>query len=133
MSQGCAAGWAGPWLRLVVPSPIALLCGQMLPALQANHPSPPASHLLPLSVSPRFAKHRAVSDRIKAEVESWGLKLVPTHRDHAAHTLTAAYLPEGITPAMVGGGEGTWRGEGASIHFPAYIVCGCQGGEGARG
>ncbi len=50
----------------------------------------------------RFAKHVAVSDRVKDEVESWGLKLVPTSREHAAHTLTAAYLPEGLTPAQVG-------------------------------
>jgi len=44
-----------------------------------------------------FAKHRSVSDMVKARVQSWGLDIVPAGREVAAHTLTAVYLPAGVT------------------------------------
>jgi alanine-glyoxylate transaminase/serine-glyoxylate transaminase/serine-pyruvate transaminase len=47
----------------------------------------------------RFAKHVAVSDAFKDQLEKRGLKLVPVSRALAAHTLTAIYYPEGITAA----------------------------------
>ncbi|KAI9208308.1 pyridoxal phosphate-dependent transferase [Polychytrium aggregatum] len=50
----------------------------------------------------RFEKHAEASNRIKDLVESWGLKLVAHNRQIAANTLTAVYLPEGVTvPALL--------------------------------
>ncbi|GAX81461.1 hypothetical protein CEUSTIGMA_g8890.t1 [Chlamydomonas eustigma] len=45
----------------------------------------------------RFAHHVEVSNYVKDKVESWGLKLVTTSREAEAHTLTAVYLPTGVT------------------------------------
>lgn len=49
------------------------------------------------NVADRFERHVAASERVKNEVESWGLKQVPVSRAKAAHTMTAVYLPEGMT------------------------------------
>ena len=49
----------------------------------------------------RFAKHEAVSEHVKNVVSSWGLKMVPTSRDEAAHTMTAVLFPSDMTPAQV--------------------------------
>ena len=68
----------------------------------------------PLNRPPRFAKHAAVSSWVKDTVEGWGLKLLPVSREAAAHTMTAVFLPEGmtlpqactLTPLQRGGGGG---------------------------
>jgi len=52
-------------------------------------------------VRERFARHAAVSEEVKNEIESWGLSLVPVSRDKAAHTMTAVYLPEGMAPTQL--------------------------------
>jgi alanine-glyoxylate transaminase/serine-glyoxylate transaminase/serine-pyruvate transaminase len=52
--------------------------------------------ILAQPIDERFAKHAAVSDKFKSDVESFGLKIVPVNKDVAAHGLTAVYFPEGI-------------------------------------
>ncbi|RKO98865.1 hypothetical protein CXG81DRAFT_28342 [Caulochytrium protostelioides] len=54
------------------------------------------------AASRRWEEHVAASATVKDALEAFGLTLVPTHRDHAAHTLTAVYYPEGIDgPALL--------------------------------
>ncbi|KAI9183844.1 hypothetical protein H9P43_002896 [Blastocladiella emersonii ATCC 22665] len=60
----------------------------------------------------RFAQHVAISDHVKQTVTGWGLKLVPTSLDVAAHTLTAVYYPEGVAAA---GLLGALSGKGVII------------------
>ncbi|KNC56085.1 aminotransferase [Thecamonas trahens ATCC 50062] len=53
----------------------------------------------PGGMDARFAAHRAASDAVKDLVQSeLGLQLVPTSRDHAAATMTAAYYPSDASP-----------------------------------
>jgi alanine-glyoxylate transaminase/serine-glyoxylate transaminase/serine-pyruvate transaminase len=49
----------------------------------------------------RFQLHCRMSNRVKDILEKWGLKLVPTSRIHAANTLSAVYLPKGVTNAQL--------------------------------
>ena len=51
------------------------------------------------SLTTRFHQHVAASNKVKNFVEGLGLRIVPTSREYAAHTLTAVYYPEGVTPA----------------------------------
>lgn len=44
----------------------------------------------------RFEQHRHASKSMKDTLHSWGLKLVPVNREHAANTLSAVYYPEGM-------------------------------------
>ncbi len=87
--------------------------GLWLPVMQAYEASRPAYFATPavnlvmaLAVSLRqilaeglemvFARHRYISDAFKTGVSSLGLGQVPTHPDHAAHTLTCARYPAGV-------------------------------------
>jgi alanine-glyoxylate transaminase/serine-glyoxylate transaminase/serine-pyruvate transaminase len=53
--------------------------------------------LLAQGMDARFAAHATSSRTIKDTVEGWGLRLVPAERGIAANTLSAIYLPAGIT------------------------------------
>jgi len=50
----------------------------------------------------RFARHRHVSDAFKAAMGALGLRQVPLRPERAAHTLTAAYYPEGLDGTVLG-------------------------------
>lgn len=45
----------------------------------------------------RYAKHEETSTKFKKEIEALGMKLVPVNHSVAAHGLTAAYFPEGVS------------------------------------
>jgi alanine-glyoxylate transaminase/serine-glyoxylate transaminase/serine-pyruvate transaminase len=50
----------------------------------------------------RFARHRRLSEALKAAVEALGMKQVPVAHDRAANTLTAPYYPEGVDATVLG-------------------------------
>lgn len=52
-------------------------------------------------IAERFAKHREISQYVKAEVTKLGLKQLATDPSNAANTMTAIYLPEGLTPPEI--------------------------------
>lgn len=87
--------------------------GLWLPVMQAYEAGRPAYFATPavnlvmaLAVSLRqvlaegletvFARHRLISEAFKTGVSALGLGQVPTHPDHAAHTLTCARYPAGV-------------------------------------
>jgi len=49
----------------------------------------------------RIARHRLLSDALKAGLTALGLKQVPLSSDIAAPTMTAAYYPEGVDASLV--------------------------------
>lgn len=57
--------------------------------------------LLKTPLSQRFEKHKEVSDRVKKTVAELGLKQLASNPDDQAHTMTAIYLPEGLTPPEI--------------------------------
>jgi len=57
--------------------------------------------LLKAPLSQRFEQHKAVSDRVKKTVGEMGLKQLASNPDDQAHTMTAIYLPEGLTPPEI--------------------------------
>ncbi len=63
---------------------------QLILALHAS-----LSHIVK-DYSERIRLHVVASDAFKARIERMGLKLVPTHLTHAAHTLSAIYYPESV-------------------------------------
>ncbi len=73
-------------------------------ALLLRHPVAPAHprpqhgpHANPARpLSERFARHKEVSDKIKAAVSSLGLKQVASNPADQAHGMTAIYLPESV-------------------------------------
>lgn len=52
------------------------------------------TQILSRPLTERFARHRAVSQKIKSRIDSLGLKQLPTHPANAANGMTAIYLPE---------------------------------------
>jgi len=44
----------------------------------------------------RFARHRLMSDALKAAMTALGLRQIPVNPEKAANTLTALYFPEGV-------------------------------------
>lgn len=52
-------------------------------------------------VQGRIKQHEKVSKHVKSQVSKLGLKQLPTEEENAANTMTAIYLPEGITPPDV--------------------------------
>ena len=50
----------------------------------------------------RFARHRRLSEALKAAVTALGMKQVPVSPDRAATTLTAPYYPDGVDRAVLG-------------------------------
>ncbi|OCT51657.1 Alanine--glyoxylate aminotransferase 1 [Cladophialophora carrionii] len=57
--------------------------------------------ILSRPVADRFAQHKKVSDYVKAKVKEMGLKELALDPANAAHTMTAIYLPEGLTPPEI--------------------------------
>jgi len=49
----------------------------------------------------RFARHRLMSDALKAGMTALALKQIPVNADKAANTLTAPYFPEGVTGSVL--------------------------------
>jgi len=52
------------------------------------------TQILSRPLAERFARHKAVSEKIKARVTELGLKQLATHPANAANGMTAIYLPE---------------------------------------
>jgi alanine-glyoxylate transaminase/serine-glyoxylate transaminase/serine-pyruvate transaminase len=50
----------------------------------------------------RFARHRRLSEALKAAITALGLGQVPVDHSKAANTLTAPYYPEGVDAAVLG-------------------------------
>jgi alanine-glyoxylate transaminase / serine-glyoxylate transaminase / serine-pyruvate transaminase len=67
--------------------------------VQALHTA--LSELLKTSLEDRFAQHHKISEKVKAKVDSMGLKQLALSKDDAANTMTAIYLPEGLTPPEI--------------------------------
>ncbi|KAL2399914.1 Alanine-glyoxylate aminotransferase 1 [Exophiala dermatitidis] len=57
--------------------------------------------LLSQPIEARFAQHRKISQYVKSELTKMGLKQLPTDPANAANTMTAIYLPEGLTPPEI--------------------------------
>ncbi|KAF2117504.1 pyridoxal phosphate-dependent transferase [Lophiotrema nucula] len=72
-------------------------------------PSPQLIHALHTSLNQilskpldqRFSDHKAASDKIKKAVSDLGLKQLATKRENQANTMTAIYLPDGVSPPDV--------------------------------
>ena len=67
--------------------------------VQALHTA--LTELLAGSLSDRFAQHAKVSQKVKAAVSELGLKQLASKPEDAANTMTAMYLPEGLTPPEI--------------------------------
>ncbi|KKA27453.1 hypothetical protein TD95_005250, partial [Thielaviopsis punctulata] len=57
--------------------------------------------ILAKPLSQRFAQHADTSDRIKAVIDSLGLKQIASKHEERAHGMTAIYMPENIKTADV--------------------------------
>ena len=57
--------------------------------------------LKPGSLQARFEQHQKVSQKVKKMVTDMGLKQLATDPSNAANTMTAMYLPEGLTPPEI--------------------------------
>ncbi|KIX04672.1 uncharacterized protein Z518_05542 [Rhinocladiella mackenziei CBS 650.93] len=67
--------------------------------VQALHTS--LKQVLSQPLESRFAQHRKVSLYVKSKVTSMGLKQLALDPANAANTMTAIYLPEGLTPPQI--------------------------------
>ncbi len=88
----------------------------IMEAYEARRPSyfgtPPVNLIWALDVSlgqileegmeARFARHRRLSDALKAAVAALGMAQVPVSADKAAVTLTAPYYPAGVDGTVLG-------------------------------
>ncbi|MBC7185978.1 MAG: alanine--glyoxylate aminotransferase family protein [Calditrichaeota bacterium] len=54
-------------------------------------------HILAEGMEARVARHQQLGKACRAAIAALGLRQVPTAEEHAAATLTAPYLPEGVT------------------------------------
>jgi len=50
----------------------------------------------------RFARHRRLSDALKAAITALGMKQVPVSAERTATTLTAPYYPDGVDSSVLG-------------------------------
>ncbi|EXJ86003.1 hypothetical protein A1O1_06372 [Capronia coronata CBS 617.96] len=57
--------------------------------------------LLSQPIEARIAQHHKISQYVKSEITKLGLKQLPTDPANAANTMTAIYLPEGMTPPEI--------------------------------
>ena len=67
--------------------------------VQALHTA--LTELLKGSLDARFKQHQKVSQKVKKAVSDLGLKQLATDPDNAANTMTAMYLPDGLTPPEI--------------------------------
>jgi alanine-glyoxylate transaminase/serine-glyoxylate transaminase/serine-pyruvate transaminase len=88
----------------------------IMEAYEARRPSyfgtPPVNLIWALNVSlgqileegmdARFARHRLLSEALKAAVAALGMQQVPVSADKAATTLTAPYYPDGVDRTVLG-------------------------------
>jgi alanine-glyoxylate transaminase/serine-glyoxylate transaminase/serine-pyruvate transaminase len=88
----------------------------IMEAYEARRPSyfgtPPVNLIWALDVSlgqileegmeARFARHRLLSDALKAAIAALGLAQLPVSPDKAAVTLTAPYYPDGVDGTVLG-------------------------------
>jgi len=73
--------------------------------------TPPVQLILALNVSLKqilgygmeaiFKQHRAIDARVKSTLRGWGLRMVAYEEGGVAHTLSAVYLPDGVTAAQL--------------------------------
>lgn len=59
------------------------------------------SEILQEGIAARFARHRRLSDAVKAAVAALGMTQVPVRSELTAHTLTAPYFPAGVDRAVL--------------------------------
>jgi alanine-glyoxylate transaminase / serine-glyoxylate transaminase / serine-pyruvate transaminase len=59
------------------------------------------TQILSKPLDERFAKHKAVSERIKSHVDKLGLKQLASKPENQANGMTAIWLPEGVSPPEV--------------------------------
>ncbi|KPI44189.1 Alanine--glyoxylate aminotransferase 1 [Cyphellophora attinorum] len=59
------------------------------------------TQLLQKPIADRVAQHQKISKKVKSVVTDLGLKQLATSPDNAANTMTAIYLPEGMTPPEI--------------------------------
>lgn len=78
------------------PSYFATPSPQLVRALHTS-----LTQILSKPLSERFARQRAVSDRIKAAVTALGLKQLASKPENQATGMTAIYLPNGLTPPEI--------------------------------
>jgi alanine-glyoxylate transaminase/serine-glyoxylate transaminase/serine-pyruvate transaminase len=88
----------------------------IIEAYEARRPgyfgTPPVNLIWALNVSlgqileegmdARFARHRRLSEALKAAVTALGMKQVPVSADKVATTLTALYYPDGVDRTVLG-------------------------------
>ena len=67
--------------------------------VQALHTA--LTQLLKTPLEQRFKQHEKVSQKVKKAVSEMGLKQLATDPANAANTMTAIYLPEGLTPPEI--------------------------------
>jgi alanine-glyoxylate transaminase/serine-glyoxylate transaminase/serine-pyruvate transaminase len=93
--------------------------GQWLPIMKAYQARKPAyfatpatslvtalnrsvKNMLVETMEARWARHRRLGAAMRAAMQAWGLRLVPTRSELVADTLTVAYYPDGIDDTLVG-------------------------------
>jgi alanine-glyoxylate transaminase/serine-glyoxylate transaminase/serine-pyruvate transaminase len=59
------------------------------------------AQILAEGMEARIARHRRLSDALKAGIAALGLKQVPLHPELAATTLTAVYYPDGVDASLL--------------------------------
>ena len=59
------------------------------------------TQILKQPLSERFEKQRAVSQKVKKQVEAIGLKQLASKPENQANGMTAMWLPEGLTPPEI--------------------------------
>src|SRR5579871_1978200 len=78
------------------PSYFATPSPQLIHALHTS-----LSQILSVPLSDRFVAHHTISRKVKDAVTAMGLKQLASKPENQANSMTAIYLPEGITPPDV--------------------------------
>lgn len=78
------------------PSYFATPSPQLVHALHTS-----LTQILSVPLAERFARHKEVSQKVKAAVAELGLKQLAAKPENQANGMTAIYLPEGFTPPDV--------------------------------
>ncbi|MCJ1435474.1 hypothetical protein MMC27_004847 [Xylographa pallens] len=78
------------------PSYFATPSPQLIHALHTS-----LTQILSIPLSDRFARHRAVSQHIKATITSYGLSQLASKPENQANGMTAIYLPNEIKPPEI--------------------------------
>ena len=78
------------------PSYFATPSPQLIHALHTS-----LTQILSLPLAARFARHRAVSQHIKATIAAYGLSQLAAKPENQANGMTAIYLPNAIQPPEI--------------------------------